>query len=225
MTPEAVHVYIVNRNRVSCTKRLVEWLLAAGTERITIIDNDSTYPPLLEWYRSLQGGVVVHQTGENIGPWRAWDWANGMEAEPFVFTDSDVVPPPECPRDLIGKCLSVLAEASDCDKVGPGLRLDNIPTQNLMQEYFQGRSLHAWESQFWTRRREGASCASFQAPIDTTFALYCPHGTFSNGWHNIRLDAPYLVEHTPWYVTKPYSEEETYYRAHANYPGTGHHLS
>lgn len=41
-------VVINNRNRLSTTKKMVADLLKRGTTNIIIIDNESTYIPLLE---------------------------------------------------------------------------------------------------------------------------------------------------------------------------------
>ena len=66
-----IPVYINNRDRLTSTKALTEWLLRAGTKNIVILDNDSTCPPLLEWYKSLPEGTEVVRQG-NLGPWGFW---------------------------------------------------------------------------------------------------------------------------------------------------------
>ena len=61
-------VYIVNRNRLTTTKRLVDWLLQSqDLEKIVILDNQSTYEPLLEYYSNLPQGVSVKWIGRNGG--------------------------------------------------------------------------------------------------------------------------------------------------------------
>lgn len=49
----ATSIFIVNRNRHEAMVRLVDWLRAGGTRRIVILDNASTYPPLLQYYDAL----------------------------------------------------------------------------------------------------------------------------------------------------------------------------
>ena len=47
-------VVINNRNRLTTTRNMVEKLLSLNPdEHIIIIDNESTYPPLLEWYEYI----------------------------------------------------------------------------------------------------------------------------------------------------------------------------
>jgi len=137
-----------------------------------------------------------------------------------VVTDSDLVPSDCCPLDLVDRLLIMLMDNPGCGKVGPGLRLDNIP--DLSREFITHGDGKDWEGEgvFWTRRH---SANAFFAPIDTTFALYSAHSPWiPAGWQNLRMDMPYVVSHIPWYVDK-LTEEELYYREHAD--NTWSHIS
>ena len=134
--------------------------------------------------------------------------------KPYIVTDSDLVPSDCCPMDLIDKMLDILHRYPECGKIGPGLRLDNIP--DLSRDFITHGDGKGWEGEgvYWKKRH---SSGGFNAPIDTTFAMYSAHSPWvPAGWQNIRLDMPYVVEHIPWYVSKPFSEEEKYYRDHAD---------
>ncbi|MBX3606909.1 MAG: methyltransferase domain-containing protein [Piscinibacter sp.] len=205
-----IPVFIVNRNRLGALQRLVDWLHTAGTRRIVILDNASDYPPLLDWYRALPPGVNTMLLPENHGPWVLWQQGVHRVLEtPYVLTDSDVVPADFCPKDLIGALLAALQRFPDAKKVGPALRIDNLP-----DHYAQADTVRKWESQFW---EHPVAPGVFAAPIDTTFALYPPRAEFSNEAGNLRLGHPYIVEHTPWYVDDAaLSDEERHYRAHTS---------
>lgn len=101
-------------------------------------------------------------------------------------------------------------------KVGLGLRIDDLPGYGRVPF----PDVRAWEGAFWTNR---ADPGAWHAPVDTTLALYPPlsrQREFRLG-PAIRLDAPYLLRHLPWYETGPESEELAYYREHA-LPGATH---
>jgi hypothetical protein len=212
MTPDwrDIPVFIVNRNRLQALQRLVDWLLAAGTRRIVIFDNASNYPPLLQWYQALPAGVNALLLPDNLGPYVLWQQGvHRVLDTPFVLTDSDVVPASFCPADLIGALLRELQRFPDAKKVGPALRIDNLP-----EHYAEVDVVRKWESQFW---EHPVAPGVFAAPIDTTFALYPPRAEFSNEACNLRLGAPYIVEHTPWYVNEAaLDDEERHYRAHTS---------
>lgn len=205
-----IPVFIVNRNRLDALRRLVGWLLAAGTKRVVIMDNASDYPPLLAWYEQLPEGAKLMRLEQNHGPYVLWQQrVHQVLDTPYVLTDSDVVPDAACPSDLIGRLLEVLQRHPDAKKVGPGLRIDNLP-----DSYAEADTVRKWESQFW---EHPVAPGVFAAPIDTTFALYPARGEFSNEACNLRLGAPYLTEHTPWYVDEAaLSAEERHYREHTS---------
>ena len=205
-----IPVFIVNRNRLEALRRLVDWLCAAGTRRVVVMDNASDYPPLLQYYEALPEGVKVMRLTENHGPYVLWQQGVHKVLDmPYVVTDSDVVPADFCPPDLIGALLATLQRWPDAKKVGTALRIDNLP-----DSYGDVDTVRKWESQFW---EHPVAPGVFAAPIDTTFALYPPRGEFSNEACNLRLGHPYIAEHTPWYADETaLSAEERYYREHTS---------
>jgi hypothetical protein len=205
-----IPIFIVNRNRLDAMRSLIAWLLNAGSRRIVIIDNNSNYAPLLAYYGTLPAGVKLMLMTENHGPYVFWQQGVHQALDtPYVVTDSDLVPPDFCPADLMPALLAALQRFPDAGKVGPGLRIDNLP-----DAYREVDTVRKWESQFWELPLGGGSYA---APIDTTFALYPAHAAFSREARNIRLGYPYLLEHTPWYADDAaLSEEEAFYRANTS---------
>lgn len=213
-----IPVYVTNRNNLDRGfRRLILWLREAGMHHVHVIDNDSTWPPLLDFYATSKLHVI--QAGCNFGPYAVWDLGlHAAQDVPFIVTDSDVVP--SCPFDLVRYLLDVQREYDCVAKVGPSLRLDNLP-----DHYDRKAEVIKWESQFWqdpVRGRDASEPALYRAGIDTTFALYPPRsGAGSSSWaakaQHLRLGPPYVAEHAPWYddTTHP-SPELQHYRAHTN---------
>lgn len=197
-------VFIINRNRVTTTKQLVDWLLKAKTQRIVIVDNASTYPALLEYYKNLPEGVEMLPLGRNIGRLSFWEAGiDKLQSGPYIVTDSDVVPADICPLDLIDKLESLLRTHVSYQKIGVSIRLDNLPETPWREGIIEG------QQQYW--KKKVGQC--WDAPVDTTFAIYRSGWVDPEWGRAIRTDAPYLIEHRPWYVW-PLDEEEKYYRQH-----------
>jgi hypothetical protein len=205
-----IPVFIVNRNRHAAMVQLIDWLRTGGTRKIVILDNASTYPPLLAYYDALPKGVNVLRLPQNHGPYVLWQQGVHEVLEtPYVLTDSDVVPTDDCPADLVGRLYETMRKYPDASKVGPALRIDNLP-----DGYADADTVRKWESQFW---EHPVAPGVFAAPIDTTFALYPAKAKFSIDDRALRLGRPYIVEHTPWYAQEhELSDEERYYRNHAS---------
>ena len=202
-----VPILIVCRDRLTPLRELVQWLEAAGHQEIVMIDNDSTYEPLLGYYESTLHRVI--RLAENAGPYKSI-WDNKSVAEltdkrPFVVTDSDVVPDEMCPFDGVDYLGWVLQRFPGYVKAGFGLRIDDLPTWYELSE-----NVRDWESNYWLRPiRRGL----YHAKIDTTFALYRAGSAFSYG-PAIRTGAPYVARHAPWYSNSAQpSAEELHFRS------------
>ena len=49
-----VPIFINARDRLGVMKKLIDWLLDAGYRKLILLDNNSTYPPLLRYYSELE---------------------------------------------------------------------------------------------------------------------------------------------------------------------------
>jgi glycosyltransferase involved in cell wall biosynthesis len=200
-----IPVVINNFNRLDCLKELLTALESRGYSNLIILDNASTYPPLLDFYTTCPYRLIRLQ--KNVGHLAIWQTEEGKEFldDYYVYTDPDVVPVGECPDNFLEYFLEILEKYPSVAKVGFSLKLDDIP------EFYQKKSeVTSWESQnFKQLIAEGL----YDASIDTTFALYRPYS--GGDWKSkaIRTGFPYTARHLPWYVNEDkLSEEELYYR-------------
>lgn len=207
--------YICNRNRLDGGfRRLVEWLLKIGMTKVIVIDNQSTFPPLLAYYKEMGGKIDVRVQDANIGPRGFWERKKYHEAinSPYIYTDCDLVPADFCPDTVIETMLDALNKTEPTTenggrKVAVALRIDNIP-----DHFCKKHLVVKWESQFWQGERVPYAPAVY-ASVDTTFAMYHPKQPFT--YTGMRLDSPFVFEHVPWYSdeSKP-TEEDTFYKEH-----------
>jgi hypothetical protein len=205
-------ILIICRDRLEPLRQLLEWLYAAGYERPVVIDNDSTFPPLVEFFAEHLD-IEVIQLGENLGhlaPWRSEVvQASFGSIGPVVVTDCDVIPDAACPDDVVEHLAEVLLLHADVDKVGLGLRIDDLPTSYGLKD-----EVIAWEKKFW--EVEIAS-GVFEAEVDTTFALYRRLGETHSTVRALRTGGPYVARHLSWYVdSSDPLEEQIYYRRHSD---------
>ena len=192
-----VPVYVIVRDRVTDLKLLVEWLERAGHDRIVLLDNDSEWPPALEYLEATPHQVV--RLRENLGPQCLWHL--GAPDEWFVYTDPDIVPLDDCPPDAVDHLRSLL-DRYDYSKAGLGLFVDDLPK---IPELNWERSLHGAD-------RWQGDC--YKAPVDTTFALYRPGVPWCID--AVRSGPPYEVRHMPWYRTRELSAEDRFYYSRAS---------
>jgi len=208
-------VVINNRDRLTTTKNMVEYLAEYTPEAIPIIlDNASTYPPLLEWYKALPSGCNLIRMKVNYGPQAPWSALPRPALECglpyYCVTDSDL--------DLSGvppDFFSMLRRGLESDrrllKVGLGIRIDDLPDTPLARRARDWEKPHFWNPE--DRRGD-----FYLGAIDTSFAMY----RSGSGWGGtnphtaLRTAPPYLVRHVPWYSPTPPDAEEAYYREHCD---------
>ena len=205
-----IPVFIICRDRLDSLKVLVAYLEKIGLKNITFIDNDSIYPPLVKFLNSTKYQVIY--TKRNIGHTAPWCSGFIKTLCPDIFyivTDPDVIPDIKCPDNFITYFLNLHAKYINYAKVGFGLKIHDLPDSFTLKQ-----SVIKWENQFWKHELEKDV---FEAPIDTTFALYKPK-TFNYVLSpSIRTGIPYVAKHMPWYQNNSkLSEEEIFYRGRVN---------
>lgn len=201
-----INVYINSFNRLTWLRDLVhEVCRLEGLGRIVIVDNASTYEPLLAWLEEMQvedNDVKVVHRGSNGGPRGAFREAYQDPAPFYVVTDPDM-DLSECPDNLLYVLREGLLANPDMTKTGPSIRIDDIPDANP----FKQRILEI-EAPFWKTRRNDWW---YEAETDTTFALYRRGEPFRYG-PSLRAPAPYRVRHmTNYYTQGTLTAEDWYY--------------
>ena len=203
-------IVINNFNRIDTLLILIKGLETRGYNNIYIIDNDSTYPPLLEYYKKCP--YPVYMLNKNIGHLSIWETGiyKQFTDSYFAYTDSDLEIHPDCPDDFIEKFILLLKKYPKALKVGFSICINDLPDSYSLKKQVQD-----WENQYWQIEIEPNV---FKAPIDTTFAVYKPYfkGEFIDIQQlYLRTGFPYSVRHLPWYVdNNNLTEEEQYYVSH-----------
>ncbi|HQQ94605.1 MAG TPA: glycosyltransferase family 2 protein [Bacteroidia bacterium] len=207
----SIPIIINNRNRYTYLKSLVEWLKQAGYQNIIVLDNDSTYPPLLEYYTNCPARVI--RLGKNLGYKALWDSRifGEFRKSYYVYSDPDLLPVENCPKDLVYQLLLVLEKYRSIEKCGPALKIDDLPDHYAHKE----EVIHGVEGRYWKKEVEKNI---FDAPLDTTFALYKPYAYGSaESCKAFRLGGAYCFRHLPWYENSNQAkEEDVYYASHAS---------
>jgi hypothetical protein len=207
-----IPIIINNKNRYTYLLKLINYLENSGYSNIYIIDNNSTYPPLLEYYRITKHKVFkLKRNYGYLALWKSLIFLNFIRSY-YVYTDSDVLPIEDCPNDFLSFFLNILKNDKTIKKIGFSLKYDDLPdSYNLKSKVIE------WESKFYTKP---ISDFLFDSVIDTTFALYRP---FSGGGAKLnnktyRTGYPYQAYHLPWYEnSNNLNEEQIYYYKNSKY--------
>lgn len=200
-----IPIIINNRNRLTFLKQLIAFLEKSGYKNIHILDNNSNYQPLLEYYKICSHNII--RLKENVGHLALWD---SKEYKKFikgyyVYTDADVVPIDDCPADFLNTFLLKMENDKSIMKIGLGLKIDDLPDCFEMKE-----QVIEWEK---PHREIDFDENYYLSNVDTTFALYRPYVTQgASRLKMLRSKSPLEAYHMPWYNdTKNLNNEELFY--------------
>jgi len=195
---KAMKALIIIYNRLDLPVKMANFLFAHGISPV-FVDNNSDYPPLLEYYKTTKYEVI--RMNKNYGYKVVWEQnvlnKLGITGN-YIVTDPDL--------DLSGipdDFLSVLEEGlrryPQFDKCGFSLEINDLPKTSFNPV--------DWEIKFWQHPLDDRY---FAAPIDTTFALY---KTPVHSYNAIRTNRPYCCRHLPWYYFdfKDMPDDEQFY--------------
>jgi hypothetical protein len=203
-----IPVIINNRNFLTWPKAMVERIKEYdGVGEIIIVDNDSTYPPLLEWYAT--NPCRIERLNDNLGmgaPW-ASEIVKQLNGVPYVLTDPDMGLE-DTPDDTLLYLFDKL-NTLQLDKVGLGLDWQIVEKKSPYYE-----RLNVYEKNRWSNSpvKDGVHT---EVQIDTTFALYNVDHYFIGGGSTT---FPYVARHYPWEFSieeARNSEEFMYYMDNA----------
>lgn len=207
--------FLINvRDRFTTTRNLTLWALAVPGAAVHLVDNDSTYPPLLAWYGSLPAGVTLHRLGVNAGPqaiWRVLPRVAG--GSPWYATADCDMDMAGVPPDLVARAAGVLEARPDVRKVGPALRVDDLPDTTM------GRVTRETEADYWRRPASVNGLECYDANIDVNFYVSRVATPFCYG-PALRIAGAYQCRHAPCYYTREnLPEDERWYLERANMHG------
>jgi hypothetical protein len=189
---------IIVYNRILLPVRMADFLFAHGIDPV-FVDNNSDYPPLLEYYKNCPYQVL--RMNKNYGHQVVWQQGLLNELslpDYYIVTDPDL-DLSGIPDDFLSILEAGLKKYPQFDKCGFSLEINDLPPTDFCPA--------GYEKQFWEHKLDDMY---FKAAVDTTFALYkVPF----HSYNAIRTNRPYTAKHMPWYYFDfdDMPEDEQYY--------------
>jgi hypothetical protein len=203
-------VFIISYNQLSHVKQMVDWLKKYGFMNIHIVDNRSSYKPLLNYLN--KSDCVVHHMDKNYGHTVVWDsgkFDDIINKQCYIVSDCDIAPNPNMPKDFINSLYEILGQYPYITKVGFALNIKDLPKTE------KNKIVKQWEKQFWQKQIDKDL---YLADIDTTFALYRPGKLTMETrqfYTAMRIAGDMTAIHLPWFETEE-TEESSFYKKTAN---------
>ena len=205
-----IPVFIISYNQLSYVKQMVDWLKKYGFANIHIVDNKSSYKPLLDFLDQVD--CYVHHMDKNYGHtviWSSGQFDDVITNQCYIVSDCDIAPNPKLPKDFVCRLYEMLGKYPYITKIGFALNINDLPKTET------NKIVKQWERKFWEKEIDNGI---YLADIDTTFALYRPGKLVMNTkqfYYAIRVAGNMTAIHLPWFETKE-TEESLFYKKTAN---------
>ena len=213
---------IPNYNQLTFLKNLINWIRWYYPNPVEypifIVDNNSNYPPLLEYYNLATTPTVIRNSENTFIPnlRKFIDEQIKGKYEYYVISDPDIMPHPATPKNFIEAFISVMNEHK-LHRIGFGLITNDLP------DYLHEKAMIVGNEQELKSTPVSTSFGiGYKAPIDTTFCLY---STKNRGWEApmdgkdwgncMRL---FEAFHLGWYIDgNNLNEEQKHYFSTSKY--------
>ena len=208
-------VFITVFNRFTWMLPLLEDFKKAGLEPI-LIDNHSTYPPLLEWYKHCE--YPVHFLPKNHLAWAFFTtelYKLYDNERYFIISDSDM-DISKVPLDWPQVLFEALQRADDpIWKAALGYEIGDLPQNEMTDMAIRAN---------WAQNSNPDSFGFTECATDLGIAMYdrlrrSPTPNKEENWYaSVRAPKPYYCRHLDWYMTsETLREEDIYYLKEARY--------
>lgn len=196
---DSIPVLINNFNRLELLQKQIDWLLSLEDKvSIIIIDNLSTYPPLLEYYENIKH-PQIQVVYLNFNSWRKGAEYLGekklADFEKYIITDSDLLAFESTPSNLISHISKLMDKYPQYNHIGTSLEINDLPDYNPLK-----KKIIQHESQYWTPAAKVIDNEVSIALVDTTFAMYRNTSRVLPTGPALRTLRPFTLKHVDWYL-------------------------
>jgi hypothetical protein len=191
-----ITVMVLSYNNLTYLKMMVNQMLKY-THDIVVVDNKSSFPPLIEYLKEIEDHLSVQYMDKNYGHSVYHNPILQKIVGPiYILTDPDIELPENIPSNFIENFYQI-SNQYHANRVGVALDIfsDNIRKEKIL--YNKQYTIVEWETQFWKNKLNNNDFELYHAPIDTTFCLI--NNNMNNSSH-IRVAGKYMSKHLPWYV-------------------------
>lgn len=194
MKTEEIPCLIIAYNNPTFVKKISE-RISRITNKIFIVDNNSTYGPMVDFLNNCNFNVV--RLSQNYGH-KVYELESvkNLLGPVFLLTDPDIEISDFVTKETIEKMYEI-SEKYQIRKVGVAL---DISGEDIREDIkYQNQSIKEWESKFWQNRVLDQEIEMYWADIDTTFCLVNNNYDNNRKWPYIRVAGLYTSRHLPWY--------------------------
>jgi GT2 family glycosyltransferase len=188
---ESIPLVIISWNNLTFIKSFLNQIKKFN-HPIIILDNNSTYEPLVLYYKELKDpNIKVIRLDKNYGH-RVYQEMGHLLPEVYVLSDPDLLLNENMPTDTIEQ-LYKISQKYNASRVG--LALDISDADKFIKGNY-GQLVYRIESNYYRSLVKDSEYKLYRAPIDTTFCLINKNVKTD---FQLRVGGCFTAKHLPWY--------------------------
>ena len=197
--PSKIPIVVIAYNNLFFVKNFILQIKKYDNP-IIVLDNKSTYEPLLEYYKELKedlgSKIDIRFLDDNYGSGVYKIFRNSLPRI-FILSDPDLELNPRMP-DNFSEILLGLSNKYQAYKIALALDISEPDKLLPCKNYLGNKNIHDFESQYWKMRIEDSEYELYKGghPMDTTFCLI--NYNYSKET-KIRIAGDFTAKHLPWY--------------------------
>jgi len=192
MSRSLIPALVIAYNQYTYIRQMIEQL-DPYIKEIIVIDNHSTFPPLLSYYEKDFHHKLLRQSKNHGHGVYLRDDIQELVGKVYLLTDPDLEWNPNLPSTWVQDLLNI---SNKFQALRVGFALDISASDIRKDISVCGYSVQEWESAFWKNPIQDPRYELYAAPIDTTLSLV--NKNFPNGPY-IRVAGDYTCKHKPWH--------------------------
>jgi FkbM family methyltransferase len=200
MLKKDMPVVIIGYNQYTYISKMVSQL-EKYTSDIIVIDNNSSFKPLLDYYENEFKYTLLKQTTNYGHRVYVQSFVQRLVGDQYILTDPDLEFNSQLPENFISQMIDI-AHYFKSGKLGFALLIDAPDIRPDAKLSGLGTTIKDWEIGFWKHKMSypvNSSLELYRAPIDTTFCLITKQYDQSHG-NCIRIAGDFTCKHLPWHI-------------------------
>ena len=222
----SIPIIIIGFNNYYYIKKMIEQLHKYNLNNIYVIDNNSSLPSLLDYYKN--NNIKVIKMDKNYKSKVLFNPVlkpfYDILPNYFIYTDPDIEFNKELPINFIDRLIE-LTEKHRIGKVGFALDISDSEKFKPLFKIKKYRKVYIkdWEKRHWEKEIEKNV---YRADISTTFSVYNKkYFDFSIERHflkSLRISGNYTAKHLQWYDNDMNNFESNFYICNSYFEGWNH---
>ena len=197
--PEQIPIVVVAYNNLFFVRNFIDQLKKYDNP-IILFDNNSTYEPLLEYYKDIKAElgskIDIRLMDKNYGHAVFYLYEDTLP-NVYILSDPDLQLNPRMPENF-SEILFDLSKKYQASKISLALDISEKDKFVECKKYESKKTIYDWEKQFWENPIADLQYELYESPIDGATTFFLKNKNIPEK-RQIRIAGVFTAKHLPWY--------------------------